>query len=116
MKLTVVGAGAIGGVCGAYLIKAGHDVTFVDVVEEHVRIINDHGLTIEGINGEFTVPATAIHPRDLAGPLDAVMIAVKALHTEAAARQMLPYLAEDGYIVSLQNGLNEETISAVVGK
>jgi 2-dehydropantoate 2-reductase len=115
MHLTIVGAGAIGGVTGAYLIQAGHDVTFVDLVDEHVRTINERGLTIEGIRGEFTVPARAIHPRDLQGPLDAVIIAVKALHTEAAARQMLPYLANDGYIVSLQNGLNEETIAAVVG-
>ena len=116
MKLTIVGAGAIGGVTGAYLIQAGHDITFVDLEEEHVRVINERGLTIQGIRGELRVPARAIHPRDLQGPLDAVIVAVKALHTEAAARQMLPYLAEDGYIVSLQNGLNEETISAVVGK
>jgi 2-dehydropantoate 2-reductase len=115
MKLTIVGAGAIGGVTGAYLIQAGHDVTFVDLVEEHVRTIDERGLTIEGIRGTFTVPARAIHPRDLQGPLDAVIIAVKALHTETAARQMLPYLAADGYVVSLQNGLNEETIAAVVG-
>jgi 2-dehydropantoate 2-reductase len=115
VKLTIVGAGAIGGVTGAYLIQAGHDVTFVDLVDEHVRAINERGLTIEGIRGEFRVPARAIHPRDLVGPLDAVIIAVKALHTEAAARQMLPYLAPDGYVVSLQNGLNEETIAAVVG-
>jgi 2-dehydropantoate 2-reductase len=115
VKLTIVGAGAIGGVTGAYLIRAGHDVTFVDLVDEHVRAINERGLTIEGIRGEFRVPARAIHPRDLVGPLDAVIIAVKALHTEAAARQMLPYLAPDGYVVSLQNGLNEETIAAVVG-
>ena len=116
MQLTIVGAGAIGGVTGAYLIRAGHDVTFVDLEEAHVRTINERGLTIEGIRGEFTVPARAIHPRDLAGPLDAVIIAVKALHTEAAARQMLPFLADDGYVVSLQNGLNEETITAVVGQ
>ena len=92
MQLTIVGAGAIGGVTGAYLIQAGHDVTFVDLDEEHVRAINERGLTIEGIRGEFTVPVRAIHPRDLAGPLDAVIVAVKAMHTEAAARQMLPYL------------------------
>jgi 2-dehydropantoate 2-reductase len=116
MKLTIVGAGAIGGVTGAYLIKAGHDVTFVDLVDEHVQTINERGLTIEGIRGDFTVPAHAIHPRDLQGPLEAVIIAVKALHTETAARQMLPYLAQDGYIVSLQNGLNEEAIAAIVGQ
>lgn len=115
MQLTIVGAGAIGGVTGAYLIQAGHDVTFVDLEEEHVRVVNERGLTIEGIRGTFTVPARAIHPRDLQGRLDAVVIAVKALHTEAAARQMLPFLADDGYVVSLQNGLNEETIAAVVG-
>jgi 2-dehydropantoate 2-reductase len=115
VKLAIVGAGAIGGVTGAYLIQAGHDVTFVDLVDEHVRAINERGLTVEGIRGEFTVPARAIHPRDLVGPLDAVIIAVKALHTEAATRQMLPYLAPGGYVVSLQNGLNEETIAAVVG-
>ena len=116
MQLTIVGAGAIGGVSGAYLIQAGHDVTFVDLEEEHVRVINERGLTIEGIRGTFTVPAKAIHPRDLQGPLQTVIIAVKALHTETAARQMLPHLADDGYIVSLQNGLNEETIASVVGK
>src|SRR4051812_2931864 len=115
MKLTIVGAGAIGGVTGAYLVKAGHDVTFVDLVDEHVATINQRGLTIEGIRGEFTVPARAIHPRDLQGPLQSVILAVKALHTESAARQMLPYLADDGYIVSLQNGLNEETIAKIVG-
>jgi 2-dehydropantoate 2-reductase len=115
MKLTIVGAGAIGGVTGAYLIKAGHDVTFVDLVDEHVQTINERGLTIDGIRGGFTVPARAIHPHDLQGPLDAVILAVKALHTESAAYQMLPYLADNGYIVSLQNGLNEESIAAIVG-
>jgi 2-dehydropantoate 2-reductase len=115
MKLTIVGAGAIGGVTGAYLIKAGHDVTFVDLVEEHVRTINERGLTIEGIRGEFTVSARAIHPRDLQGKLETVILAVKALHTETATRQMAPFLADDGYIVSLQNGLNEETIAGIVG-
>ena len=44
-----------------------------------------------------------------------VILAVKALHTESAAPQLLPYLAGDGSIVSLQNGLNEETIAAIVG-
>jgi 2-dehydropantoate 2-reductase len=115
MKLTIVGAGAIGGVTGAYLIKAGHDVTFVDLVDEHVDAINQRGLTIEGIRGEFTVPARALQPRDLRDSLDVAILAVKAFHTESATRQILPYLADDGYVVSLQNGLNEETIAGIVG-
>ena len=34
--LLVWGAGAIGGTIGAYLVRAGHHVTFVDIVEDHV--------------------------------------------------------------------------------
>jgi 2-dehydropantoate 2-reductase len=45
-----------------------------------------------------------------------VALAVKAMHTEAASRQLLPYLTPESYVVSLQNGLNEETISEVVGR
>ena len=115
MQLTIVGAGAIGGVTGAHLIRAGHLVTFVDLVEEHVAHINRHGLTIEGVRGEFTVPARAITPDQLQGPLGAVVLAVKAMHTEAATRQLLPYLDASSYIVSLQNGLNEEVIARIVG-
>ena len=37
MRALIWGAGAIGGTLGAYLARAGHDITLVDVVEEHVR-------------------------------------------------------------------------------
>ena len=111
MKLTIVGAGAIGGVTGAHLIRAGHQVTFVDLAEEHVARINADGLRIEGIRGDFTVPARAITPDELRDPLGAVVVAVKAMHTEAATRQLVPFLRPASYVVSLQNGLNEETIA-----
>src|SRR5712691_102811 len=111
MQLTVVGAGAIGGVVGAHLIRAGHDVTFVDLVEEHVAKMNADGLQIEGIRGVFSVPARAITPAELKRPLERVVLAVKAMHTEAATRQLLPFLTHRGYVVSLQNGLNEATIA-----
>ena len=42
------GAGAIGGTLGAHLARAGHDVTFVDTVADHVTAINHSGLTISG--------------------------------------------------------------------
>jgi 2-dehydropantoate 2-reductase len=115
LELTIVGAGAIGGVTGAHLIRAGHDVTFVDLVEEHVARMNADGLTIEGVRGEFTVPVRAITPRQLEGPLGAVVLAVKAMHTEAATRQLLPFLGPESYVVSLQNGLNEQIIARVIG-
>ena len=115
MKITIVGAGAIGGVTGAHLIRAGHEVTFVDQAEDHVVKMNADGLRIEGVRGEFVVSARAITPAQLAEPLGAVVLAVKAMHTEAATRQLLPFLTPSSYVISLQNGLNEETIARVVG-
>jgi 2-dehydropantoate 2-reductase len=115
VQFTIVGAGAIGGVTGAHLIRAGHDVLFVDREPEHLAAMNRDGLRIEGIRGELTVPVRAVAPADLRGPLGSTILAVKAMHTEEAARQVAPLLGPDGYVVSLQNGLNEEVISRVVG-
>lgn len=114
--ITIVGAGAIGGTTGAYLVRAGHRVTFVDAVPEHVEAINERGLTIEGNAGSFTVRARAVTPEAMTGPLGTVLLAVKTMHTDIAARQIAPHLAPDGAIVSMQNGFNEERIAAVVGR
>ena len=115
MQITIVGAGAIGGTIGAYLVRAGHDITFVDAAEEHVRAINERGLTIEGAE-TFTVRAQATTPEAMTGPLGVVVLAVKTMHTEIAAHQIAPHLAPDGVVVSMQNGFNEERIAAVVGR
>lgn len=113
--ITIVGAGAIGGTMGAYLARAGHGVTFVDAAEDHVRAINERGLTIESGTEVFTVRAPAVTPREIRGPLGMVFLGVKTMHTDIATQQVAPYLAPDGAIVSMQNGFNEERIAAVVG-
>ncbi|MDI6771250.1 MAG: 2-dehydropantoate 2-reductase [bacterium] len=114
--ITVVGAGAIGGTIGACLVRAGHGVTFVDAVEEHVRAINERGLTIEGSGETFTVLAPAFTPLEIRGPLGMVFLAVKTMHTDLATAQLAPHLAPNGAVVSMQNGFNEERIAAVVGR
>ena len=109
------GAGAIGGAIGAHLARAGTDVIFVDVAEDHVASMNADGLAIEGPLGEFTVPAMATTPDRLKGTFDKVLLAVKSQHTEAAAQAIEPLLTQSGYVVSCQNGLNETTIAEIVG-
>ena len=52
----------------------------------------------------------------LAPPFRAVLLAVKAHHTDEAVRQLAPHLAADGYVVSVQNGLNERAIADVIGQ
>jgi 2-dehydropantoate 2-reductase len=115
MRITIVGAGAIGGTTGAYLAAAGHDVLLVDTVGEHVDAINARGLRISGIRGDHTYRVPACRPEELRGPLGFVILAVKAQHTEAALAPIVPLLAEDGFVVSMQNGLNEEVIARHIG-
>jgi len=112
----VWGAGAIGGTLGAYLARAGHDVTLVDTVAEHVAAINRSGLTISGPIAAFTTPLPAFTPSTLQGAWDTIILATKAQHTQVAARALLPHLTPAGCVISAQNGLNELAIAAVVGE
>ena len=111
-------AGAIGGSVGAWLKRAGHDVTFVDVVAEHVAAIRDpsRGLRITGPVENFTITAPAFMPAELSGTWQQIFLAVKAQHTEEATRALEPFLAADSCVLSLQNGLNENIIANIVGR
>ena len=114
--ILIWGAGAIGGTLGAYLIRAGQDVTFVDVVPEHVTVIRNEGLRIEGPIDTFTVKAKAFLPREIEGTWQRVFLAVKSQDTVDAILAIKPRLADDGYVLSLQNGLCEFIIQEHVGR
>jgi 2-dehydropantoate 2-reductase len=115
MEITVIGAGAIGGTVAAYLIRSGHEVLLCDADPEHVAAINSRGLSITGPVEEFTVAAKAVGPEDLPPVISRAVIAVKSHHTPAAAALLRDRLADDGYVLSLQNGLNTDAIAAEVG-
>jgi 2-dehydropantoate 2-reductase len=115
--ILVWGSGAIGGTVGAYLKRAGRDVTFVDIVPGHVAAIRDpaRGLAITGPVDTFTVVAPAFEPAKVEGKWKRIFLSVKAHHTETACLALKPHLAEDGYVLSLQNGLCERIIARIVG-
>lgn len=114
--VVVWGAGAMGGSIGAWLIRAGHDVLFVDTDTEHARAIREGGLRISGPVDEFTVEAYCADPMWLDPGLKTVLLCVKAHHTPAAMEVIAPLLARDGFVVSVQNGLNEREIARWVGE
>ena len=114
MTITVYGAGAIGGLAGAYLAKAGEDVLLVDKVAEHVDAINRHGLKITGA-ADFTVPVRACRSEELRGPLGLTFLAVKSQDTDAALDVLAPLVGPDTVVVSLQNGMNPPRIAARIG-
>jgi 2-dehydropantoate 2-reductase len=112
----VVGAGAIGGTVGARLAAAGKRVLLCDADADHVAAINSNGLVVEGPVEQLHVRVPAVMPDELPGELEAVLLAVKAQHTEQALRAIAPRLGDDGFVVSLQNGVNEPLIAARVGE
>ena len=115
MQLTIIGAGAIGGTIGAHLARDGHEILLCDTDREHVDAINRDGLRIEGPVENFTVSVPAVTPQGLPGVLGRVAVAVKSHHTEQAAGLLRGRLAPDGYVVSFQNGLTADAITAVTG-
>lgn len=116
VKILIWGAGAIGGTVGAFLARAGHDISFVDIDASHVAAINASGLRIVGPVEEFTAHAPACIPNEVTGLWDHIFLCVKAHHTKAACTALAPHLAANGYVLSLQNGLNEREIEAIVGR
>lgn len=117
MSYVIVGAGAIGGTLGHHLARAGHEVTVVDADAEHVRAIRAHGIVVRRGDERTAAPVAAALTPDEPGPerVGRVLLAVKAQATDRALDWIAPRLASDGFVVSLQNGLNEQAIAARVG-
>ena len=114
--ILIWGAGAIGGTVGAYLQRAGDPVHFVDRAADHVAAINKDGMQITGPIEEFRVKVPASTPGEIKGRYERVFLCTKAPDTAAAVEVLAPFVADDGYVVSLQNGLNEQVIAAKLGE
>ena len=87
----------------------------MDLEKAHVAAMNLKGLRITGPVADFTVEAAATTPENLTGQFDCVLLCVKAHHTQTAVETLRPHVAPNGYVTSIQNGLNELTIAQVVG-
>ncbi len=121
-RIAIVAAGAVGGYVGAHLARAGMAPILIDAWPAHVEHMRAHGLSITGTTPEeaFTTPVRALHVCDVPqlsreAPIDIALICPKAYDTEWAAMLIRPYLAADGFAVSLQNCMNEERLAGVVG-
>ncbi len=116
MRYVVLGCGAIGGTVAAGLVRDGYDVLVSDADPAVVEAVNARGLRIEGPIENFTVTVPAVLPADLPPRLDGpVLVAVKSQHTPAAAASLAGRMHGDGFVVSLQNGLNAGPLAAAVG-
>jgi 2-dehydropantoate 2-reductase len=106
MRIAVFGSGGVGGYFGGRLALAGEDVTFI-ARGEHLRAIQAKGLTVDSLNGDFVVyPAKATAAVNEVGPIDLVIVGVKAWQVPGAARAMKPLVGPETTVLPLQNGVD----------
>ncbi len=114
-KVAIYGAGSLGTVLGAYMTKNGAEVELVNRNKAHVAALRENGAHITG-TVEMTVPVNAITPEEMVGPYDVIFLMTKQLHNTEVVTGLKPLLAQDGVIVTLQNGIPEPGIAEIVGQ
>jgi 2-dehydropantoate 2-reductase len=116
MRIAVFGTGGVGGYFGGRLARGGQDVVFI-ARGSHLHAIQTSGLRVDSIKGDFVVsPAQASDDPVQVGPVDAVLVGVKAWQIPDAAQAMRPLIGEQTIVVPLENGVEApEQLATVLG-
>lgn len=116
MRIAVFGAGSVGGYFGGRLAEAGEEVVFISR-GDHLRAIQRDGLRVESTDGDFTVkPAQASNDPVEVGPVDAILVCVKAWQVPETAGFLRPMIGAETVVVPLQNGVEAPSqLEAVLG-
>ena len=116
MKISIIGAGALGCLHGAYLAEAGHDVMLIDVQADLVEAIKRDGLRLDGARGEHRTAAKVVMADEATGPADIVFVLAHTDGTPAASRLAATLLTDEGFAITLQNGIgNVEALCDALG-
>jgi 2-dehydropantoate 2-reductase len=116
VRIAVFGTGAVGGYFGGRLAQAGEEVVFI-ARGEQLRALQDRGLRVDSPQGDFIVrPVWATDDSAQVGPVDVVIVGVKAWQVGEAARAMRPLVGPETFVVPLQNGVEAPSqLAAVLG-
>lgn len=118
LRIAVLGAGANGASIGADLTRAGYDVTFIEQWPDHVEAMRRDGVRIEMPTETLQVPVQVHHLCDVATfrrAFDVVLVLMKAYDTRWSCQLIEPYVAADGVVVGVQNGMTADVVADVVG-
>ncbi len=113
-RYAIYGAGSLGTVLGAYITKNGGSIDLINRNKAHVEALRQNGAVING-TVELNVPVTAYTPDEMSGKYDIILLMTKQLLNREVVTFLKNYLADDGVIVTLQNGLPEPGIAEIVG-
>ena len=113
-RYAIYGAGSLGTVLGAYITSSGCPIDLINRNAAHVEALRTKGAHIRG-TVDMTVPVRALTPDEMEGTYDVILLMTKQLDNRAVVTRLKDFLAEDGVIVTLQNGLPEPLIAEIVG-
>ena len=113
-RCAIYGAGSLGTVLGAYITKNGGQIDLINRNKAHVEALRTSGARITG-SVEMSVPVTAYTPDEMSGKYDIILLMTKQLYNAEVVTTLKDFLADDGVIVTLQNGLPEPGIAEIVG-
>ena len=114
LRIAIFGTGGVGGYFGGRLAQTGADVVFI-ARGEHLQAMRKHGLKIDSIKGDFVVhPIQATDDPEEIGPVDVVLVGVKAWQVSEAAQAMRPIVGPETFVVPLLNGVEAPTQLAEV--
>jgi len=117
MKIAIVGPGAMGSLFAAYLSKSKEEIWLLDKNAERAEKINNKGLSIEGVSGDWQAKVNAAAKAEAIGEVDLVIICVKSYDTKEAITSVKQLVGRGATVLTLQNGLgNIEIIGEVVGQ
>jgi len=112
VRILIAGTGAVGGFFGAGLARAGHDVVFL-ARGANLTALRAAGLTVESVDGDFHLSRiTAVDRVDEHEPFGLVLFTAKSYDTAAVARQIASVVRDDAVVLSLQNGVENESLLA----
>ncbi|MEM7126884.1 MAG: 2-dehydropantoate 2-reductase [Chloroflexota bacterium] len=115
MKITILGAGAMGSLFGGRFAQAGLDVQLLDVNQEHIDAINHTGLHLDLDDGQYTIRLPALRPEEATDIADLLIVFTKTFHTRVALAAAQHLIDDSTHVLSVQNGLgNLERIADFV--
>ena len=114
MRVAIYGAGSLGTILGAYITKAGCEIELINRNKAHVEALQTKGAQIIG-TVHFTQSVKCYTPAEMSGKYDILFLMTKQQHNAEVVTMLKDYLAEDGVLVTFQNGLPEVQIAELIG-
>lgn len=115
MRTAIYGAGSLGTILGAYITKNGGFIDLINRNKAHIEALRTNGARITG-TVSFTQKVTALTPDEMTGTYDIIFLLTKQQHNREVVTFLKPFLADDGVIVTMQNGIPEMLVGEIVGE